>query len=202
MRFTLPSQKTTLRILALIVFNLLVLWIWALLFYRYQIEVVLGIILIIGVVFSPLIPKFNQHKKLFRWVTGILILIIGLTEWVSRNEIESLNWILQPLIGFIDVLDAREHFYVLTITLIIRGTFSLLIISLVFTMLAFSLKNAFWDEQKTWVWRRNYNKIRTSLQWHPGRLLGRIGQSLLLLLIISSVIVGSAAVVNALPSAK
>jgi len=51
--------------------------------------------------------------------------------------------------------------------------------------------------KKIGYWKRNYRKFRITSRWRPGRMLAGIGQSLLLLMIISSMVIGITVIVNA-----
>jgi len=204
MRLSSSSQKTILKILALIVSNVLLMWAWALINIKIRLtptwmDTLLGISLIaLNFSFSPIISKIYRYKKALRWFIGVIILIIGVVGWVYSFAYTSgsFYWIIRPLIKisnlliFINSDNTIVHTKIIHITLIYLG------LSLIVCFFSIILKNVFINRQKIISWQRNYEKFRITSHWRPGRLLTGIGRSLLLLLIVSAIVIGFSASVN------
>jgi len=208
MRLSLPSQKIVLKILALIVGNVLLMWTWALINVKIQLtptwmDTLWGIILIaLNLYFLPIIPKIARYKKALRWFIGVMILIVGVIGWVYSfaYTTESFTWIIRPLIELSNFLILINLDNTIVHTEIIHITFIYLGLSLIVCFFSFVFKNSLINRQEIKIWQNNYEKFRIAFRWRPGRLLAGIGRSLLLFLIISSMVISLVALVNALPS--
>ncbi len=171
MRFPLPSKKTILALVRLLVFNVAGMWVWALYIYNgyiqqsriaehlssysYQIaEIPLWVDVLWGVflfgltsVFSPTISEIRKHKKIFRAFAGFLVflsLLIGIAYAFGRfNPLQ--HWLVY-LLSYLNIMSfIRASLYTFEFTYIeiTRLTLSYTTASIAIILLSILLKSAF-----------------------------------------------------------